>query len=223
MTEETLKNYEPTTIDEMSSVPTWDEDAGVWYMSYHGLGVEGGEITTHTCDSDGSWETDGEGVKATNDNLSAESDKLYKEHTEANKKYDEYCAEHGEDPLHMYYVHRHDHHEGLFQATITTWEHTEELGLKLVEVKDLSGPEPVVLDMDNLPKHVHEYLLLDREHDTWFIDGIITVKDIADVDASVLPRKDGDPVVVNFPLKWKTPRDPEKIKQDIITIAKRKT
>jgi len=95
------------TLDDatyMESIPYYCDDCDTWHECWHGIQVEDGEIVNASCDTDGNWDYDGEGIAATPEACGVEWGKLHKEGERARRSYDQHCADTGADPMENYYV-----------------------------------------------------------------------------------------------------------------------
>jgi hypothetical protein len=175
-----------------------------------GLEIEDGEILDVSCDTDGNWDHEGAGEKATEANYERLNRELIKQADQANKDYMAHCAETGDDPLHNFYVNRTVKRKEHWQARFTAWIGLSKHGFAVTEVR--RGKH--TFEPSKLPEHVSDFLGLQKVGNRYCMEGITSFDDITNVD-SVTPS------LVSFTIERDIPRPAAIVKSEIQAIARR--
>lgn len=204
-----LPDYHPETIDELTWSPYYCDDCETWHNQWSGLEIDNGEIFDVNCDTDGNWDREGTGERATAKNYERLNRERIAQLNRSQKEYLSYCAETGDDPLHEFYVDRAIKHKEHWQAQFTAWIGLAKHGFAVTGVTR----GKTSYDPRYLPAHVSEFLQLKKVGDRFCMEGITNFDGMTGAD-SVKPNK------VSFTVERETPRPGRIVKNEIKTAAR---
>lgn len=205
-----LPDYRPETIDELMWSPYYCDDCNTWHENYTGLEIDNGEILDVNCDTDGNWDREGTGEKATEENYERLNRELMAQTDKAVKEYLQHCAESGDDPLHNFFVPRTVKRKERWNAKITPWLGLAKYGFAVTECwrgKQWFSPGEV-------PKHISEFLGLQKVGDRFCMEGITSFDQMVNADKV-------NPTAIRFTVENETPRPDKVVQREIKAIAKR--
>ncbi len=208
--EKLIPDYSPQTIDELIWIPYYCDDCDTWHENYVGLEIENGEILDVSCGTDGNWDHDGSGEKATEENYDRLNRELIAQSDKANKDYQKHCLETGDDPLHTFFVDRTTKRKEHWQAHISAWIGLAQYGFAVTEV--IHGKR--VYYPTTLPKHIWEFLGLQKVGDRYCMEGITSFDDMTGADSV-------NPSSMSFTVEREIPRPAAIVKREIREIAAR--
>ncbi len=193
--EKLIPDYSPQTIDELMWNPYYCDDCDTWHENYVGLEIENGEILDVSCDTDGNWDRDGSGEKATEANYERLNRELIASAERASKDYLAHCAETGDDPLGNFYVDRTKKRKEHWQAQFRAWIGLAKHGFAVTEAyRGKRTYKP-----GELPTYVSEFLGLQKVGDRYCMEGITSFDDMSGAD-KVNPSR------ISFTIEREIPR-----------------
>ncbi len=205
-----LPDYSPQSIDELMWSPYYCDDCETWHDNYVGLEIENGEILDVSCDTDGNWDREGSGEKATEANYERLNRELIAGAERVNKDYMEHCAETGDDPLGNFYVDRTKKRKEHWESMIRPWIGIAKHGFAVTEA--WRGKK--VYKPSELPGHVSQFLGIQKIGDRYCMEGITSYEDLIGAD-SVKPG------LITFTIERDIPRPAAIVAREIKAIARR--
>ena len=217
-----IPDFKSETIETLLWRPTYYD--GEWSQDWVGIDVEDGELLYVECDPDGNWDYTGWGEPATEENYGTEMERLCAETDRAAKDYFSYCATHGHDPLREFLVRRETGRKENYIVYAEKWVGSDEHGMAVTAIRGaashLNGNKLTTDIGNDVPKHLAEFLYLQKIGDRYCMVGVHSKEDICSgCVGCVGDYKRG--IYIKFQLTNTKPRPERLIKQDIRKLAKR--